>query len=148
MPIRNGDQLWGLIACHQYDAAAPVNYALRTACELVAQIVSLQYRSAEQREFADYRQRLEVVHQQLVAAAAQEGGLAAMTDATPNLLDAMNCGGVALFHRERWWRVGRTPEDADLDALARWRATGRPANGSRRWQPACWRCRCRARAAP
>lgn len=122
MPIRHDGELWGLIACHHYASSAPAPWAMRAACELLAQVVSLQYRAAAERDFAEYRRRLEGVHQQLVAAAAQEGGLAAMTEATPNLLDAMNAGGVALYHRDRWWCVGRTPAEADLDALATWLA--------------------------
>lgn len=120
MPIRRGNDLWGLVACHHNDGPARLPHALRAACELLAQVVSLQWHAAEDRGFADYRLRLEGVHQQLVAIAAQEGGLAAMTDATPNLLDAMAAGGVALYHRDRWWRVGTTPDEAELDALAEW----------------------------
>ena len=120
MPIRRGEMLWGLIACHHYSGPRHVPYQLRAACEFLAQIGSLQHQAAEDKENAAYRLKLEEVNQRLVTMAAQEGGLASMTDGTPTLLEAMDAGGAALYHRERWWRVGRTPDEAQLEALGAW----------------------------
>ena len=123
MAIRQGEELWGMIAGHHYSGPYHVSYLLRAACEFLAQVVSLQHKSAEDRENFLYRLKLDNVHHQLVAAAAQEGGLAAMTDGTPTLLDGMDAGGAALYHRDRWWRVGATPTEAQLDALGDWLAS-------------------------
>ncbi|HWI55759.1 MAG TPA: ATP-binding protein [Bacillota bacterium] len=112
-------ELWGLIACHHYRPTY-FPYQVRTACEFLAQVVALQLKAAEEREHLAYRLHLEEVHQRLVAVAAQEGGLAAMTDSQPNLLDGMAAGGAALFHRDRWWRIGQTPNEPQLEALAAW----------------------------
>ena len=120
MPLRRDNVLWGLIACHQYSGAHYVPYELRTACEFLAQVGSLQHHAVEDRENASYRLQLEDVNQQLLTIAAQEGSLASMTDGTPSLLGAMHAGGAALYHSDRWWRVGQTPNDAQLDALGRW----------------------------
>lgn len=125
MPIRRDEELWGLIACHHYAGPKPVPYQVRAACEFLAQVVSLQYRAAEDREHFHYRLKLDGIHQQLVAQAAQEGGLAAMTDGKPALLDGLAAGGAALYHREQWWRVGKTPTEAQLDGLGEW-LIGRP----------------------
>jgi two-component system, chemotaxis family, sensor kinase Cph1 len=120
MSIRKGDELWGLIACHHYDGPKPVPYQVRAACEFLAQMVSLQYQAAEEREHVHYRLRLDGLHQQLVVQAAHEGGLAAMTDGKPTILDGLVAGGAALFYRDRWRRVGKTPTDAQLEALREW----------------------------
>ncbi|MFO0951244.1 MAG: GAF domain-containing protein [Isosphaeraceae bacterium] len=120
LAVRRDGDLWGLIACHNYASPALIPYQMRAACEFLAQVVSLQSRSAENQEHMAYRMRLEGVHHLLVAQAAQEGGLAAMTDGSPTLLDAMEAGGAALYHRERWWRVGATPSDSELEGLAEW----------------------------
>lgn len=125
MPVRRGDELWGLIACHHYTGPFHVPYQVRAACEFLAQVVSLQFKAAEDREHLVYRMRVDGIHQQLVAQAAQEGGLSAMTDGKPALLDGLSAGGAALYHRDRWWRVGHTPADADLEALGQW-LVGRP----------------------
>ena len=122
MPILVDGRLWGLIACHHY-APTTFPYQIRAAAEFLAQVVSLQLRAAEDREQLVYRLKLEAVHGQLVTQAAEEGGLSAMTDGAPTLLDAMEAGGAAIFHRDRWWRVGRTPTDRQLDALRTWLET-------------------------
>jgi two-component system, chemotaxis family, sensor kinase Cph1 len=120
MPIRRDGELWGLIVGHHYSGPAQVTYAVRTACEFLAQVVSLQHKGAQDREYLTYRLSLEGVHGQLVSAAAQEGGLSAMTDGSPTLLDGMDASGAAIYHRDRWWRVGVTPTESELDALAEW----------------------------
>ncbi len=120
MSLRRESVLWGLIICHRYSGASHVPYELRAACEFLAQVASLQHRTVEERENAVYRVRLEEVNQQLLSIAAQEGGLASMTDGEPTLLGAMQAGGAALFHRDRWWRVGRTPTESQLEALSGW----------------------------
>ena len=119
MPIVVDDALWGLIVCHQYTPTC-FSYQLRAVCELLAQVVSLQLKSAELIEQQAYRQKVENVHQQLIAKAAHDGDLMAFFNGQPTLLDAMQANGAALFHMGRWWCVGRTPTDAQLDALARW----------------------------
>lgn len=119
MPILSNGELWGLIACHHYTPTS-FPYQVRAAGEFVAQVVSLRLKAAEDREDLLYRLKLGGVHGQLIAQAAQEGGLAAMTDGSPNLLDGMDAGGAALYHRDRWWRVGRTPTEVQLQALKTW----------------------------
>jgi chemotaxis family two-component system sensor kinase Cph1 len=124
MPILRDGELWGLIACHH---AEPTQfpYQVRAACELLAQVASLQLKSAEHSEQLAYRLKLEQVHQQLVARSARDGDLLALTAHQPSLLDAIDAGGAAVFHLDRWWTVGRVPEAAQLDQLAAW-LYGRP----------------------
>ena len=120
MPLRRGNELWGLISCHHYSGPHYVQYELRAACEFLAQVGSLQQHAVEDRENAAYRAQLEEANQQLLSIAAQEGGLASMIDSMPSLLGAMNAGGAALFHRDRWWRIGKTPDESQLEALSQW----------------------------
>jgi light-regulated signal transduction histidine kinase (bacteriophytochrome) len=120
LAIRRGDELWGLIAGHHYAGPKFVPYQVRAACEFLAQVVSLQQQAAEDREHLVYRLKIDGTHQRLVAQAAQEGGLATMTDGQPTLLDGMAADGAALFHLDRWWRVGNTPSDPELDGLGEW----------------------------
>ena len=120
MSLRRDNVLWGLIACHHYSGPHHVSYELRAACEFLAQVGSLQHKSVEDRENAAYCLQLEDVNQQLLTMAAKEGGLASLTDGVPSLLGAMHASGAALYHRERWWRVGETPDEAQLKALGQW----------------------------
>ncbi len=119
MPLLRDGELWGLIACH-HDTPTRFPYQVRAACELLAQVASLQLKSVEHAEHLNYRLKLEQVHQQLVARSAREGDLLALTAHEPSLLDAIDAGGAALYHMNRWWCVGRVPEAAKLDELAAW----------------------------
>lgn len=120
MPLRRGDELWGLITCHHYSGPRDVPYQLRAACEFLAQVASLQLQLVQDRETAAYRIKLEQVNQQLLTIAAHEGGIASIIDGQPSMLGAMDASGAALYHRDRWWRVGQTPNEPQLDALAAW----------------------------
>lgn len=119
MPILVDGELWGLIVGHQYQPTC-FGHQMRAACELIAQVVSLQLKSTDAIEQQDYRLKVDAVHQQLIAKAAQDGYLMSFFNSQPTLLDAMQADGAALFHLGRWWCVGRTPTDAQLDALAEW----------------------------
>lgn len=124
MPIRRGEELWGLIACHHYAGPKPVPYQVRAACEFVAQVASLQLQLAEDREQLARRVQLQGVHNRLVAQAAREGGLVALfDDGKAALLDGLAAGGAALYHRSRWWTVGATPSEGQLETLAEWLVT-------------------------
>ena len=127
--LRRDDALWGLISCHHYSGPHHVPYDLRAACEFLGQVASMQLRAVEDRENAAYRLKLEDVNQQLLSMAAQEGGLVSVVDGKPSLLDAMHAAGAALFHLDRWWRIGQAPTEPQLEALGQW-LMGRPDAGS------------------
>ncbi len=120
LSIRRGEQLWGLIAGHHYTGAFDLPYNMRAACELIAQIVSLQHKAAEDRDHLSRQLAFDEVRELLVLQAAHEGGLSAMVDGSVTLLDAMDAQGAALFHEERWWRIGETPPEDELERIAEW----------------------------
>ncbi len=119
MPILIEGELWGMIACHHM-APTEFSHPLRSACELLAQVASLQLRATERVEQLAYRVKADSVHQKLLVKAALEGNLLALSDEEPSLLDAMEAEGAALYHRDRWWCAGNTPSVEQLDALAQW----------------------------
>ena len=123
LSLRRDNALWGLIVCHDYSGLYHMPYELRAACEFLAQMGSIQLRAVEDRENAAYRFRLEEVNQQLLGIAEQEGGLASMTDGEPSLLGAMHASGAALYHSDRWWTVGQTPTESQLQGLGHWLVT-------------------------
>ncbi len=119
MPILIEGKLWAMIACHHM---TPTHFAhpLRSACELLSQVASLQLKATERVEQLALRVKVDAVHQKLMVKAAQEGDLLALSDQEPSLLDAMDAHGAALYHRDRWWCAGNTPTVEQLDALAEW----------------------------
>lgn len=123
MPIRRGDQLWGMIACHHYSGPRFLSYRLRAACEFVAQVVSLQHQAAEDKEHLRWQLQMEGVHRQLLAAVSHDGDLSQLVTGSPSLLDAVDAGlarGAAICQGGRWMCVGETPSEEQLDELAQW----------------------------
>ena len=119
MPILIEGELWGLIACH-HESPTTFPHQVRGACELLAQVASLQLKSSDSIEQLAYRLKVERIHQQLVMKAAREGDLLALSDRQPSLRDAMDAEGAALYHMNRWWCAGNTPNETQLDALSDW----------------------------
>jgi chemotaxis family two-component system sensor kinase Cph1 len=119
MPILIDGELWGLIACHN-QSPTTFPHQVRGACELLAQVASLQLKSSDSIEQMAYRLKVEEIHQKLVMKAAREGDLLALSDRQPSLRDAMDVEGAALYHMNRWWCAGKTPDETQLDALSDW----------------------------
>jgi light-regulated signal transduction histidine kinase (bacteriophytochrome) len=119
MPIQKNGRLWGLIACHHYTPTL-FPYQMRAACEFLAQVVSLQIKSIEDREQLAYCLKLDTIHGQLIATAAKVGDLNALTAGKPNLIDGISANGVAMYYDDRWWSVGQTPNEPQLDKLLEW----------------------------
>ena len=154
MPILRDGELWGLIACHHY-SPLPFPYALRAAAEFMGQITSLEIASAEGREYLQYRLRLDAAHHAVLATAAADGDLSALTEGkststdakssdaegksidaegrSGGLLGGIDATGVAVFERGRWSMQGDTPTEAQLDALAQWLAQRMEASRSDEW---------------
>lgn len=119
LAIHREGKLWGMIACH-HCTPFPMHDQVRAAGEFLAQLVSLQLSAVEQREHLEYQLQISETARRLVDRAAQEGGLTSLGNEGPSLLDMVRCDGAAVFHGGRWWTVGRTPTEAQLDTLAMW----------------------------
>lgn len=120
LSIVRGGKLWGLIACHHHTPRRlPV--AVRAACEIFAQMFSLQLDTKEQAEDFAYAARLRRVHEGLVQVMAQEEDLAfGLIKHRPNLLDFIASEGVALLIDGNYSAIGRVPEEKAVRALAAW----------------------------
>lgn len=119
--VREG-RLWGLIACHHYTGPRHLDYGTRGACELLAQVASLQLSAAEQREDSAYRARLRANYDTMVVklAAAEHLELRALVDGRPGLLEYLDCGGAAVSHNGEWWTKGNAPTRVQLNDLLGW----------------------------
>jgi light-regulated signal transduction histidine kinase (bacteriophytochrome) len=122
MALMRDGQLWGLIACHHYRGPRQVSYPVRAACELLAQVASLQLAAAEDRDDADYKEKLRTRHDALVSriSTSEKNGLEALVPALPILHGYLDAGGVALCQDGTWWTDGRTPQSAELSELVSW----------------------------
>lgn len=113
-------KLWGLIACH-HTTPKIIPWPIRAASELLAQIASLQLKSAENTEFSAYRQEMEDHSHRIVdAMLSGESDLPDLLNTKPGLLDFFSSSGVALIRNGQWSTKGRVPPQGALTTLLEW----------------------------
>jgi len=113
-------ELWGLISCHDMQPRN-VGFEVRTACEHLGQILSLQVEAKQDRQ--DIRHRLElrsILVSLLASLTDDKGSLGGLLDAEVDLLRFANADGAAIVHNDECRTVGRTPDIPQVQALAGW----------------------------
>ncbi|WP_339447117.1 ATP-binding protein [Pseudomonas sp. EA_5y_Pfl2_R50] len=119
--LLKGDKLWGLISCGNRQPLH-VPHELRSACQTIGQVLSLQISAMESLELS--RQREEKV--EALARLNQ-----AMIDSPQNVFDGLagqpqvlmalaGAGGIAIIEDKQLHRYGNCPEPDDIRALHRW----------------------------
>ena len=115
-----GNDLWGLIACHHHSPRRLAS-ELRLACELLAQIFSLQLH--EKIEFKSAQRRLVPAHIQeaLTRRLLSNGDIvAALGGPNADLLELISASGAAVLIDGKMSTVGETPPAGFIAALVAW----------------------------
>lgn len=115
-----GGRLWGLVACHHYMPRA-VQYALRAACELLAEAVATRIAALE--SFAQAQAELSVrrLEQRMTELLAREGDWrGALFDGSQSLLKPVGATGGALLLDGQIQTVGEIPSSGRLRRIAEW----------------------------
>ncbi|CAO3382036.1 ATP-binding protein [Azospirillum argentinense] len=114
--------LWGLVSCHHHEPRA-VSYAVRSACDLIAQILSVRIAAVEDRRDAEHRIALQSIQARLLAAMAQaDPFIAGLTEHPGDLLRFANASGAAVVFERRCTLVGDTPTEEQVRGLVDWLA--------------------------
>ncbi len=114
------EKLWGLIVCHD-STAKYIPHEIRTACEFLGQVISLQLAGKEVYEDRDYELKLKTMHARFVELMSTESGFVeALLNHEPNLLDFIEAPGVAICFEDNWYLSGQTPTETQVRALAHW----------------------------
>lgn len=117
--IKDG-QLWGLVACHHYQRKY-IPYEIRTACEFLAQVLSLHLPYKENQEDYAYQLHLKTVQNQLIEYMFQEGNFVdGLMKYQPNLLEIGKTDGAAICLDGECKLVGKTPSKKQVENIARW----------------------------
>ncbi|WP_439879132.1 ATP-binding protein [Pseudomonas prosekii] len=122
--LLKGDKLWGLISCGNRQPLH-VPHELRSACQTIGQVLSLQISAMEALEVS--RQRDEKIETLALLNHA-------MIDSTENVFDGLaqqpqllmslaNAGGVAIIEDKQLHRYGNCPEPEEIRALHKWLQT-------------------------
>jgi len=127
-------RLWGLVSCHTVQPRR-LPYHVRTACEFMGQILSLQIALKERARAIEERvARRSVLVKLLARMAGDEDFMAALRDDEASLLSLTGAAGAVIVHKGDCLRVGQCPSASDVLALANWLATqqaGHRSPGSR-----------------
>ncbi len=116
------NKLWGLIACH-HTTPKYVPYDLRTACELVGQMLSLQLANKQESEDTVYQAHMNAVLTKLVESLGEENAFpAGLTTRSPTVLDLLNATGAAVCNQGECLLLGQTPSKQDVLQLVDWLA--------------------------
>jgi light-regulated signal transduction histidine kinase (bacteriophytochrome) len=113
-------QLWGLIACH-HDRDRYVSYEIRTACEFLGQVMSLELIAKETNQDLDYKMKLKSLQARFVEVIPQcDSLLDGILNTDANLLDLVDAQGAAVFWNNQFHTIGNTPSIEQLEDLLRW----------------------------
>jgi two-component system, chemotaxis family, sensor kinase Cph1 len=117
--VREG-RLWGLVAAHHY-SPRKMRYALRAACDLLAEVVSTRIAAIENYAHAQVAVLVRRLEQRLVEATSTEGDWRMALFRNPrNLLQPLEATGAALFAEGEVLTAGEVPSTPELRELQRW----------------------------
>jgi light-regulated signal transduction histidine kinase (bacteriophytochrome) len=113
-------KLWGLISCHHASARVPP-FEVRTACEHIAQVLSLQVEAKEDHAEAEHRLELRRRQSRLLAAMANtDHFIDALANDPRELLALTNSTGAAIVFDGRIVPVGNAPDVDTIEQLVAW----------------------------
>jgi chemotaxis family two-component system sensor kinase Cph1 len=117
----DGDNLWGLIACHHH-APRHLSFATRAACEIVGRIVALQSSAHQELSVRAARRALRGTESTLVDAmrAGHTDVANALAQRGDALLQLAGAAGAAVCTGNEIRTIGATPNQAQLTSLVMW----------------------------
>ncbi|MCO5401479.1 ATP-binding protein [Ralstonia soli] len=119
-------ELWGLVACH-HATPCSLSFEVRTACEHLAQILSLQIEAKEDRAEIAHRLELRRILVRLLAAMAdRDHFLDGLLEQPADLLRFASASGAAIVRQDDCVRIGAAPDAESILRLTEWLADERP----------------------
>ncbi|GAB4455495.1 MAG: ATP-binding protein [Armatimonadaceae bacterium] len=115
LSIVEDGKLWGLVACHHY-APRRLPYDVRAACEVLAQMISLQIMARRDQEDDTYRTALRERSSRIIAKMAEEEDYrVGLYRHKPTIKDLLDCTGAAVVLDGRQCvRLGEAPPSDDI----------------------------------
>ncbi|GBE94849.1 ATP-binding protein [Nostoc cycadae] len=118
--LMQNQQLWGLIACH-HSSPKYIPYNIRTTCEFIGQVMSVELANKEASEDIDYKMQLKSLQTQFVEALSQtKYFLDGMVQLKSQLLNLVKATGVVIYSSNQCIQIGETPSEAEVHALLNW----------------------------
>jgi len=113
-------KLWGLIACHHHSVKY-LTYEVRTACEFIGQIMSLELAAKEDNEDLSHKMKLKSIQSRFVESIPQaENFVDGLVNSESDLLGLVSAQGAAVCLNDHLLLIGKTPLEADIQDLIAW----------------------------
>ncbi|MBD2776145.1 ATP-binding protein [Iningainema tapete] len=117
--IKN-NQLWGLIACH-HQSTKFVPYEIRTVCEFLGQVMSLELTAKEENENLDEKLYLKSIQNKFIDNVARaQDFLDALVQDRVNLLKLVKAEGAVVCVDGHLTTIGTTPSESQIHDLISW----------------------------
>jgi two-component system, chemotaxis family, sensor kinase Cph1 len=118
--LMHEQKLWGLIACH-HSSPKYVSYNIRTLCEFIGQVMSVELVNKEASEDIDYKRQLKSLQTQFVEELSQaEYFLDGIVKLKSKLLNLVSATGAVICSGNQLIRVGKTPSESEVQTLVDW----------------------------
>ncbi|HTI10329.1 MAG TPA: ATP-binding protein [Puia sp.] len=114
------NQLWGLVACHNYTPKF-INYKSRESAKLIGQVLSsaLEFRQEEEIQLLNdrFKDHLDLLGKYLQT---NDNLSEALMGEAVNILTLTHATGAALVYERQVFRIGITPEEVEIRRLVEW----------------------------
>ncbi|MEH2114901.1 ATP-binding protein [Nostoc sp.] len=118
--LMQDQKLWGLISCH-HSSPKYISYNIRTICEFIGQVMSVELANKEVNEDIDYKSQLKSLQTQFVEGLSQaEYFLDGMVQMKSQLLNLVSATGAVICSGDQYIQVGKTPSESEIHALLDW----------------------------
>ena len=118
-----GGKLWGLFACHHYAGARLVAHAVRAACSLITQVVSVLVERIQMEERTRGLEAARTLREELWQRTRGADDLVQALTAAPSFVELVDASGGALFWERRVVQLGVTPPLEVMPVLLEWLRT-------------------------
>ncbi|WP_345951416.1 ATP-binding protein [Mucilaginibacter sp. PAMB04274] len=117
------DELWGLIACHNYTPRF-INFKAREASKLIGQIISSALEYKQDEENSSKNNQYKAAYDELTGILRKGGNVAdAITKHTTSILDVTDASGAVLAFEDQLIMLGVTPSTEQMTPLVDWLKT-------------------------
>ncbi|MDQ7995584.1 MAG: ATP-binding protein [Luteibacter sp.] len=118
--LLHDSHLWGLISCHN-EATKRVPYHVRTACELIGQILSLQIAEKERVGNVEERAMRRASQMHLLGRmSGEQDFILALKRDQKSFLAVTGASGAAIVQNDECILIGECPTDEEVRALIPW----------------------------
>lgn len=119
----HNNQAWGLVSCHHYSPKY-VPYSIRTVCEFLGQVMSIELPSKQEHEYLTDKISLKNIQTNLINSLSQSDDLIeSLVKHSDQLKNLVHADGLAICQDSQLFLSGKTPDEHDIYDLIDWLET-------------------------